>query len=128
MADVQSLLTVKDLIKDEPVFVESESSILSVAKKIKEQKVDSVLIKDASGSIEGIVTESDIICKVVAENESPSETKVEKIMTKKILTIDGNESMFKAREIMLDNKVRYLIVTENEKQIGVVTSKEILGK
>ena len=49
-------------------------------------------------------------------------------MTKKILTIDGNESMFKAREIMLDNKVRYLIVTENEKQIGVVTSKEILGK
>ncbi|HJP17209.1 MAG TPA: CBS domain-containing protein [Nitrospinota bacterium] len=128
MADVQSLLTVKDLIKDEPVFVESESSVLSAAKKIKEQKVDSVLIKDASGSIEGIVTESDIICKVVAENESPSETKVEKIMTKKILTIDGNESMFKAREIMLDNKVRYLIVTENEKQIGVVTSKEILGK
>tara|TARA_B100000959_G_C14921579_1_gene599750 strand:- start:639 stop:1025 length:387 start_codon:yes stop_codon:yes gene_type:complete len=128
MADVQSLLTVKDLIKDEPVFVESESSILSVAKKIKEQKVDSVLIKDASGSIEGIVTESDIICKVVAENESPSETKVEKIMTKKILTIDGNESMFKARDIMLDNKVKHLIVTENEKQIGVVTSKEILGK
>ena len=128
MADVQSLLTVKDLIKDEPVFVESKSSILSVAKKIKEQKVDSVLIKDASGDIEGIVTESDIICKVVAENESPSETKVEKIMTKKILTIDGNESMFKARDIMLDNKVKHLIVTENEKQIGVVTSKEILGK
>ena len=128
MADVQSLLTVKDLIKDEPVFVESKSSILSVAKKIKEQKVDSVLIKDASGDIEGIVTESDIICKVVAENESPSETNVEKIMTKKILTIDGNESMFKARDIMLDNKVKHLIVTENEKQIGVVTSKEILGK
>ena len=128
MVDVQSLLTVKDLIKDKAVFVKSDSTVFALAEKMKKNHADSVLVKDASGSIEGIVTESDIIYKVVAKKESPSKTKVEKIMTKKLLTIDGNESMFKARQIMLDNNLRHLIVTNGEKQIGVVTSKEILGK
>lgn len=128
MTDVHSLLMVKDLIKDEAVFIKPESTVLSVAKKMREHKVDSVLVKDASGDIKGIVTESDIVYKVVSEDGSPSETGVEKIMSKELLTIDGNESMFKARQIMLDNNLKHLIVTNSGKQIGIVTSKEILGK
>lgn len=128
MVDVQSLLTVKDLIKDEPVFVKSDSTVLEVAKKMKEYEADSVLVKDDSENIAGIVTKLDIVCKVVAEEASPTETEAGKIMTKKLLTIDGNESMFKARQIMLDNNLRHLVVTSSGKQIGVVTSKEILGK
>ncbi len=89
MTDVHSLLMVKDLIKDEPVFVEPESTVLSVAKKMKEHQVDSVLVKDAPGNIKGIVTESDIVYKVVSEDGSPSKTRVEKIMSKELLTIDG---------------------------------------
>ena len=76
----------------------------------------------------GIIAELDIVYKVVAESEDPLKTKVEKIMTKKSLAVDGNESMFKARQIMLDNNVRNLIVASKKKQIGVVTVKEVLGQ
>jgi hypothetical protein len=128
MVDVQSLLTVKDLIKDEPVFVKFDSTVLSVAKKMKKNKVDNMLVKGSSGNVEGIVTNLDIVYKIVAKDASPSKTEVKEIMTKNLLTIDGNESMFMARQMMLDNKVSHLVVTNNEKQIGIVTSKEVLGK
>ena len=128
MVDVQSLLTVKDLIKDEPVFVKFDSTVLSVAKKMKKNKVDNMLVKGSSGNVEGIVTNLDIVYKIVANDASPSKTEVNEIMTKNLLTIDGNESMFMARQMMLDNNVSHLIVTNNEKQIGIVTSKEVLGK
>lgn len=128
MVDVNSLLTVKDLIKDAPLFLECGSTALDVAKQMKKHLVDSVLIKDASGDIAGIVTKFDIINKVVAEEKNPSETIVDDIMTTKLLTIDAGESMFKARQIMLDENVQHLVVTDGKKQIGIVTSKEILGK
>jgi len=128
MVDVQSLLTVKDLIKDEPVFVKFDSTVLAVAKKMKKNKVDNMLVKGSSGNVEGIVTNLDIVYKIVANDASPSKTEVNEIMTKNLLTIDGNESMFMARQMMLDNNVSHLIVTNNEKQIGIVTSKEVLGK
>jgi len=128
MVDVQSLLTVKDLIKDEPVFVKFDSTVLSVAKKMKKNKVDNMLVKGSSGNVEGIVTNLDIVYKIVAKDASPSKTEVKEIMTKNLLSIDGNESMFMARQMMLDNKVSHLVVTNNEKQIGIVTSKEVLGK
>ena len=128
MVDVQSLLTVKDLIKEEPVFVKFDSTVLAVAKKMKKNKVDNMLVKGSSGNVEGIVTNLDIVYKIVAKDASPSKTEVKEIMTKNLLTIDGNESMFMARQMMLDNKVSHLVVTNNEKQIGIVTSKEVLGK
>jgi|TARA_B100000315_G_scaffold20144_1_gene17715 signal-transduction protein with cAMP-binding, CBS, and nucleotidyltransferase domain len=128
MVDVQSLLTVKDLIKDEPVFVKFDSTVLAVAKKMKKNKVDNMLVKGSSGNVEGIVTNLDIVYKIVAKDASPSKTEVKEIMTKNLLSIDGNESMFMARQMMLDNKVSHLVVTNNEKQIGIVTSKEVLGK
>ena len=128
MVDVQSLLTVKDLIKEEPVFVKFDSTVLAVAKKMKKNKVDNMLVKGSSGNVEGIVTNLDIVYKIVAKDASPSKTEVKEIMTKNLLSIDGNESMFMARQMMLDNKVSHLVVTNNEKQIGIVTSKEVLGK
>lgn len=128
MSDVHSLLSVKDLVKDKPIFVTSNSTVLDVASKMKKNKITSVLVKDTSGEIVGIVTGSDIVYKIVASKENPSKAKVEKIMTKNLLSIEGNESMFKARQIMLDNKVRHLIVTNSGKQIGIVTSKEVLGR
>lgn len=127
MAEVNALLTVKDLIKDKPVFIKSNNTIFDTAKEMKENNVTSVLIQDDAGNIAGIITESDIVRKVVAENLNPLSINVDKVMTEKLLTIASNESMFKARQIMLDNKVRHLIVTNNEKQIGVITAKEVLG-
>lgn len=127
MTDVHSLLTVKDLIKDKPIFVTSECSAFEIAKKMKSNKVTSILVKDSAGDVVGIITESDVVYKVVAAGASPSKTKGNKIMSKNLLTIEGGESMFKARQLMVDNKVKHLIVTNNGKQIGIVTSKEILG-
>lgn len=127
MSDVQSLLTVKDLIKDKPVFLKSNNTAFDAAKEMKKSNVTSVLVKDESEHIVGIITELDIVYKIVAANMNPADTEVEKVMAINLLTIEGDESMFKARQMMLDNNVKHLIVTNNDKQIGIVTSKEILG-
>ncbi len=128
MIKVQSLLTVKDLVKGKLTIIGLNSSVYDSAKKMKENKVTSVLVKNSSGKIVGIVTNIDIIYKIVATNANPQKIKVENIMTKNLLTIEGDESMFTARQIMLDKKVKHLIVTNKEHHIGIVTTKEIMGE
>lgn len=128
MIKVQSLLTVKDLVKGKLTIIGLNSSVYDSAKKMKENKVTSVLVKNSSGKIVGIVTNIDIIYKIVATNANPQKIKVGNIMTKNLLTIEGDESMFTARQIMLDKKVKHLIVTNKEHHIGIVTTKEIMGE
>lgn len=127
MKEVQSLLTVKDLIQDKLTLIGQDNTVYDAAKKMKKNQVTSVLVKDTLGKIVGILTDLDIVYKIVATDTNPKDTTVEEIMTKDLLTIAENESMFKARKIMMDKNVMHLIVTNSKKQIGVVTAKEILG-
>ncbi len=128
MIKVQSLLTVKDLVKGKLTIIGLNSTVYDTANKMKDKKVTSVLVQDSSGKIVGIVTNIDIIYKIVATNANPQKIKVENIMTKNLLTIEGDESMFTAREIMMDKKVKHLIVTNKQHHIGIVTTKEIMGQ
>lgn len=116
-------MKVKELMHGITV-VEPGASIHEMARLMKHKNIGSVLVK--LNEIDwGIVTERDIITKVVARNISFKETKAKDIMTMLSVTIDSEASVSKASELFNLHHIRRLPVMENGEIIGMLTARDV---
>ena len=99
--------------------------VKNAAVLMKENSVGSVLVGDKE-DIMGIVTETDIVHKTIAEGRQIATTKVEAIMSYPVLTIEADCSVPEAAETMIQNGVRHLAVTDNERVVGVISMRDLL--
>jgi len=98
---------------------------ISEAARIMDKKsIGSVLIEE-NNRIIGIMTERDILRKIIAKGKNPDEIKVKDIMNYPIITIDSNEHILEASKKIDDHKIRRLIVIENGEIVGKVTANSI---
>ncbi len=104
-------------------MVKCPMSISDIAKLMSEKDIGSVLT-EKDGCVM-VVTERDILRKVVALDKDPKKTKVSDIMTKCAHTIDSNSDVFEASDIFNKCHIRRLPVTEKEKIIGMVTARDV---
>jgi len=74
----------------------------------------------------GVVTERDILRRVVAKDLDIDKKTVEDIMTKNPITIDHDSSILEATRLMSENNFRRLIVVKNGKLVGLVTAKDVI--
>jgi predicted transcriptional regulator len=76
----------------------------------------------------GIVTEKDLISKVVARNRVPSEILVEEVMSQPVITISPSTSLREAARIMMKRGIRRLpVVNNNGELVGIITDNDILS-
>ena len=104
--------------------ISSDNSISMAAQIMDQKSIGSVLIEENSKVI-GIMTERDILRKIVAKGKNPDLLKVKDIMNHPLITIDVNEHILEASTKMDQHKIRRLIVTENGEIIGKVTANSI---
>lgn len=114
---------VKEAMRVNPVTVKPKTSVEEVAILMKEKGIGNCIV--VSDKPLGIITESDIIKKVVAENLKASEVAVENIMSSPILVIDPYASLEEAMKTMGKCNVRRLPVVEKGELIGIITNKDI---
>ncbi len=74
----------------------------------------------------GIITERDILARVVLANKDLNEVVAQEIMTSPLLTIDSSRTIEEALEIMHKNRIRRLVVVKGEKLVGLVTERRLL--
>jgi len=118
-------LPVEEVMNKQPITVGPNVKVDRAASIMKENKIGSLLVIE-EGKAVGIVTESDIIHKVVAKNKKPSELTVRKIMTSPMITIKPDLDICEAAKIMADTGVRKLPVMKGKKLIGILTEHDIL--
>ena len=104
--------------------VPSDISITAAAKIMDQKLIGSVLVEEGDRII-GIMTERDILRKIVAKGKNPDEVKVKAVMSYPIITIDANEDITEASKKIDQHKIRRLIITENGKIVGIVTANSI---
>ena len=104
--------------------VPANTSISEAAKLMEEKSIGSVLIEEGNKVI-GIMTERDILHKVVAKGKDFHKLKVRGIMSSPVLTIDANEDILEASKMMDREKIRRLVVTESGIIVGKVTANSI---
>jgi len=104
--------------------VPSSISISEAARVMDQKLIGSVLVEEKDKII-GIMTERDILRKIVAKGENPDKLKVKDIMSQPLITIDANEDIINASKKLDEYRIRRLVVTENGKIIGKVTANSI---
>lgn len=109
------------------VIVGSESdTVLFLADLMKKHNIGAIVILK-NEKISGIVSERDIVRKVICEKKSPQKTKAKDIMTKNVVTADIRDGLNKIHEIMSSATFRHLPIVKEGKLIGIVSSRNLIG-
>ena len=104
--------------------ISADSTVSDAAKLMDEKNFGSVPIEE-DGKVTGIITERDVLRKIVAKGVDPKTTSVKDIMTSPVITIGPEKSVEEANEIMTDKKIRRLPVESDGKVIGIVTLRDV---
>jgi len=115
---------VKEAMKTNLAIVEPTTTVLDAAKLMKKRKIGNVLVVEKKLPV-GILTESDILKKVVTEEKNPKKILVKDVMTTPVIVIDPYCSLEDAIKTMGKCNVRRLPVIENDELIGIITQKDI---
>ena len=111
--------------------VPPETTIVEAAVRMREKSVGSLLVEptNAEGRVSnrsGIVTETDLIRKVLAKGMDSSLTRVDQIMISPLLTITPDRPMLDASHLMETNHVRHLCVSDKEEIVGVISVRDLV--
>ncbi|MBI3353588.1 MAG: CBS domain-containing protein [Nitrospirae bacterium] len=105
--------------------VDANISVKDVARIMKAKKIGSILV-EKDKELVGIVTETDIVRRLVADGKNPEGMQVKAIMSSPLLTVDIEKSIIDANDLMDKNHVRHLAVTEEGKVVGLVSCRDIM--
>jgi CBS domain-containing protein len=123
--EMETKVTVNDAMTSNVVTVSSESSAADAAFLMSQNEVGCLIVKN-NGEPEGIVTESDIINKVVAHDIKASEISIDEIMTKNLIKIDPGRELNEAARFMSKMNIRRLAVVKKGILKGILTAKDIM--
>jgi len=112
-------------MKSPVITVDSESSVMEVAKVMARNHVGGLVVT-IEGKPAAIVTERDILERVVATGADASRISVKRIMSKPLITVGRNLSIIEAIMLMRRKKIRRLPVLEKGRLIGIVTERDLL--
>ena len=107
------------------ISIYSEATAKEAAQLMKEKRIGSLLIKGYEGYV-GIVSEKDLVNKVVGEGLPPNTVPLSSIMTESILSIEKTASSFEASILMLEYKINHLTITENDDIVGILSVKGLV--
>jgi signal-transduction protein with cAMP-binding, CBS, and nucleotidyltransferase domain len=109
-----------------PIILDESTSVAEAARIMKKEGASTVLVGSDSQHVIGIVTEKDILYRVVAENRGPFKTPLKAIMSSPVISIDGSAAAKDAIALMRNNGIRRVLVTKREEIIGILTIKSII--
>ena len=115
---------IRDIMEKSVITIENDKTAQEAAKIIAEKDI-SFLVVINEGIPQGVLSESDFVRKVAAEDKKSSEIKVSDIMSYKFRSVDPTTTIEDAVQKMLNKNIRRLLVTENEKLVGVITQTDL---
>lgn len=119
--------TVGQLMTKKLETINPSNTAQEAAKKMRDKKVSSLVVTDLEDKPIGIVTERDLVRQVCTKVINSNDVIVHHIMSSPLATIDANSSVEVAADIMIQNKVRHLLVVDENKVLGIITPSDFTG-
>lgn len=120
-------MSVRNVMSEKLEKIIENMSAQEAAKKMWAVNTSSLLVTDFNDKPVGIITERDLVTRVVANDANSKTVVIKEIMSSPIATIDGNSSVEAAADLMMQNQVRHLLVVNDEdvnKPLGIITSTD----
>jgi len=120
-------MLVKDVMSSPVVTVTETETVDEVAKLMDVQDLGCIIITDKEGRPIGIITERDLVTRVLAKNKLSSKLKAKGVMTTPLITIRPEETLSNAARQLSRLNVRRLGVVYKGDIVGIISSKDILA-
>jgi CBS domain-containing protein len=130
MSDIglrSSRLLVKDVMSSPVVTIEEDAPANRVAGLLDKHGLGCIVVTSKEGKPLGIITERDLVGRVLAKNVKPDAFKAKEVMTAPLISIDPDETISEAARKMSRLNIRRLGVVYKGQLIGVLSSKDILA-
>jgi CBS domain-containing protein len=118
---------VSDLVRDvmsRPRMLRAEATISEAAEVMRREDIGDVIVVDAD-RLYGMLTDRDIVVRVLAEGQDPSQTRIGDVCSRELTTISPEESVGQAVRLMREKAIRRLPVVEHDEVVGMLTIGDI---
>jgi CBS domain-containing protein len=122
--DYKQYRHVEEIMSREVLMVESRKSMMHAAKVMGEHHVGSLLVKGPERPL-GIVTERDLLTRVIAAEKDPARVRVSEVMSPRLISIKPQIAIREAAKTMIKEKGR-LVVMDGRKLVGIVTASDLV--
>lgn len=118
---------VADLMTVNPVTCRPDQDISAIAQIMTKSGISSLIVRDDRGRLLGIITERDLVSKVLARGEFVKRLTAADIMSTTLRTVPPDAFYYEALLEMVKNKIKHLVVTdENNQLLGIVTIRDLI--
>jgi CBS domain-containing protein len=117
-------ILVMDIMSKDLVTVTLEASIQDCAKLMKKHGISSVVVINKKRKLIGIVTKTDLVSTFLVQ--STVSLPITKIMTKKVITVSPDDSIFEVESVLFNNEIRRVIVTKDKNPVGIITYRDFI--
>ncbi len=107
------------------IKVDRDVSVKTAAEMMRDNGIGSIFITSGEEII-GILTDTDLVRRVVAAGADPLTTTVEQIMSAPIASIEGDRTLLDANDLMAKQHIRHLGITKDEKMVGMISVRDLI--
>ena len=111
---------VRDIMAQNPVTLGSDATAAEAARRMRDDDISDVVVADADNVL-GIVTDRDLVVRVLAEGRDAEQTPLADICSAELVSVEPGVSVDDAARLMRESAVRRLPVLEGGKLVGVVS-------
>jgi CBS domain-containing protein len=115
---------VRELMVSDVVTIEPGTSIVDAAKRMIQEEKGPLPIVEGDRPV-AMVTDRDIIARVVAEGRDPSSMAVDDIATRELVTIGPDQDVDEARQLMAQHELDRILVVEDDRLVGIISEADI---
>ena len=119
--------SVRDAMTEDPRSIGASASVVEAARLMREDDIGSLPITDDEKLV-GMITDRDITTRVVAEAADPTSMSVEDVYSRDLVSVEPDEDLDEALQLMARHQVRRLPVVENGRLVGIVAQADIALK
>jgi CBS domain-containing protein len=117
---------VRKLMTQGPPTIAPDKTVAEVVETMKRHGVGSVLVGESDDKATGIVSEADIVRKVLVAGAKPDRVKVTEIMSSPLISVDVKTPIYKIYQTMTEHRIRHLVITDQDQKVGFVSVKDLL--
>jgi signal-transduction protein with cAMP-binding, CBS, and nucleotidyltransferase domain len=119
------VLKVRELMTESLVSVELEETVIEAARLMDEKGISSVLVK-RQGEPVGIITDRDIISRVLSKGLDATKMRVSEVMSSPLITIREDASVEEAAKKMAEHKIRRVVVERDHQKVGIIAESDMI--
>ena len=112
---------IRDVMTTNPETLPESTTVREAAETMRANDIGDVVIVDDNGAISGILTDRDIVVRVVAEGRDPRATRIGDIASREMTAVSPDDPVDRAIQLMRERAIRRLPVVDKGKPVGIVS-------